>query len=162
VAHRASEQYKAFRSAVGTERLLESPSDLEFWHSTDVGFLTKGGQARFSPEKEPGMLQYVVIDELAIPAINKLQSLEQLERIAERARQDTEVLTFWVLERESAESRPGSPENNLYVFMRFHTKAAYTTYCHAASRAEWETIWGLVSSRRITEWEEAGIGFLGR
>jgi hypothetical protein len=141
---------------------LESPSDLEFWHSTDVGFLTKGGQAMFSPGKDPGMLQYVVIEELAIPALNKLQSLEQLKQIAERARRETEVLTSWVLERESAESSSGSPENNLYVFMRFHTKAAYTTYHHAASRVDWGTVGELVSSRRTTEWEEAGIGFLGR
>jgi hypothetical protein len=116
----------------------------------------------FSPGKEARMQQYTVIEELAVTALKKLQSLEHLKQIAERARQETEVLTFWVLERESTESSSGSPENNLYVFMRFRTKAAYTAHHHAGSQAEWETIGKLASSRRTTKWEEAGIGFLGR
>lgn len=147
---------------MGSEGLLEGPSDLEFWHSTDIGFLTKGGQELFSSAKELEALQCVVTDELAVPIHSKLQSLDLVGRIAERARMEPNVLSFWVLERKPTGDSFGHPENNLYVFMRFKTKAACDAYRYTTSQIEWEAVGGLVTNRRTTTWEEAGIGFLGR
>lgn len=162
VAHRQSEQYKTFRSAVGTEELLESPSDLEFWHSTSIGFLTKGGQVLFAPGNDGQTPQYAVTDELAVAAASKQQSLDHLRQIAETARLEPSVLTFWVLDRESPDSSSGDAGNNLYLLMRFHSKSHYNAYRQASSRAEWEAIGSLTTSRKTTTWEAAGIGFLGR
>ena len=83
MAHRASEQYKVFRHAVGTEALLESPSDLEFWHSTDIGFLTKDGPSIFSPKEANEELQYIVTDELAVPTAGIDALLEQLPPLSD-------------------------------------------------------------------------------
>lgn len=162
VTHRASEQYKTFRSAVGREALLESPSDLEFWQSTDIGFLTKGEQVKFSPREEPNQLQCVVTDELAVASTSKKQLLDQLQKIAERAGLEPDVLTFWVLDRNSAESSSAGTENNVYVFMRFSSEVVWKTYRDVILPTEWKLVGDLATNRRTTIWEEAGIGFLGR
>lgn len=147
---------------MGTEALLESPSDLEFWHFTGIGFLTKGGQVLFAPGKTTQTPQYVVTDELAVPVASIQQTLDQLNQMTETARLEPSVLTFWVLDREATDDSLGNNENNLYVLMRFHSKVDYTAYRQATSRAEWGVIGELATSRRTTMWEEAGIGFLGR
>lgn len=147
---------------MGTEALLESPSDLEFWHSTGIGFLSKEGQVLFATGEGSQTPQYAVTDELAVPNESKQQSLDKLRHIAETARQEPSVLSFWVLDRESIEGSLGSNENSLYVLMRFHSKADYDEYRQAASRREWEATEALAISRRTTMWEAAGIGFLGR
>lgn len=162
VTHRASEQYKTFRSAVGREALLERPSDLEFWQSTDIGFLTKEEQVKFSPREECDQLQCVVTDELAVASTSKKQLLDQLRKIAERARLESDVLSFWVLDRDSAESSSAGTENDVYVFMRFSSETAWKAYRDTNLPTEWEMVGDLATNRRTTTWEEAGIGFLGR
>lgn len=162
MAHRASEQYKVFRHAVGTEALLESPSDLEFWRSTEIGFLTKDGLSIFSPKETNEELQYVVTDELAVPAANLEALLGQLRKIAETASQEPSVETCWVLKREVDERWSELTDNNVYVLLRFRSRAAYELYKEFTSRTEWNLVSQLAAKRRITTWEEAGIGFLGR
>jgi hypothetical protein len=162
VAHRASEQYKVFRHAVGTEALLETPSDLEFWRSTDIGFLTKDGLANFFPKKMDEEQQYIVTDELAIPPTDLNDLLKQLRKIAETAAREPSVETCWVLDRETDEQGSGIVDNNIYVLLRFRARAAYELYKKTVSQTEWDVVSQLAVKRRTTTWEEAGIGFLGK
>lgn len=162
VAHRASEQYKMFRHAVGTEALLERPSDLEFWRSTDIGFLTKDGLSIFSPKDADEELQYIVTDELAVPIASIDAVLEQLQKIAQAAKRESSVETFWVLTRDVDDHCSGNVDNNVYVLLRFRSRAAYELYRRTASRTEWNLISQLTLKRRTTTWEESGIGFLGK
>lgn len=162
MAHRASEQYKVFRHAVGTEALLESPSDLEFWRSTDIGFLTKDGPSIFSLKEMNGELQYIVTDELAVPIASIDALLEQLRKVAETARLESTVETCWILKRNLDEHGSATFDNNVYVLLRFQSREAYELYKGTTSRAEWDMVSQLAVQRRTTTWEEAGIGFLGR
>jgi hypothetical protein len=162
VAHRASEQYKAFRHAVGTEALLESPSDLDFWRSTDIGFLTKDGPSVFDLKETNQERQYIVTDELAIPAADMKALLEQLRKIAETASREPSVETCWVLKRDVDEHGGGFVGNNVYVLLRFQSRAACELYKRTVSRTEWDVVSQLAVKRRATTWEETGIGFLGR
>lgn len=162
MAHRASEQYKVFRHAVGTEALLESPSDLEFWRSTDIGFFTKDGLSMFSPKKANEELQYIVTDELAVPPASIDALLEQLRKVAETASRESSVETCWVLTRDMDDHGSGIVDDNVYVLLRFRSRTAYELYRRTASRTEWDLISQLTLKRRTTTWEEAGIGFLGK
>ncbi|KAH7030582.1 uncharacterized protein B0I36DRAFT_362419 [Microdochium trichocladiopsis] len=45
VQHRSSDAYKRFRAAVGSESLLDRPSDLRYMRPLDIGFLTRPGVA---------------------------------------------------------------------------------------------------------------------
>ena len=162
VAHRASEQYKVFRNAVGTEALLEIPSDLEFWRSTDIGFLTKDGLSMFHPKKTNEELQYIVTDELAVPSASIDALLEQLRKIAETASSEPSVETYWVLTRDVYDHGSGIVDNNVYVLLRFRSRSAYELYKNNTSRAEWDLVTQLTLKMRTTTWEEAGIGFLGK
>jgi len=162
VAHRASEQYKVFRHAVGMEALLESPSDLEFWRSTDIGFLTKDGLSIFSPKEADDELQYIVTDELAVPTASIDALLEQLRKVAETASRDPSIETCWVLQRDVDDHGSEIVDNNVYLLLRFRSRAAYELYKRSASRSEWDLVSQLALKRRTTTWEEAGIGFLGK
>lgn len=162
VAHRASDQYKVFRHAVGTEALLESPSDLEFWRSTDIGFLTKDGLSIFSPKEANEELQYIVTDELTVPTASINAVLEQLRKIAETASRESSVETCWVLRRDVGDHGSGIVDNNLYVLLRFRSRATYELYRSNTSRTEWDLVGQLALKRRTTAWEEASIGYLGK
>lgn len=162
MAHRATEQYKKFRHAVGTEALLESPSDLEFWRSTNIGFLTKDGLSVFSLKEVNEELEYIVTDEFAVLPDKMEVLLEQLRLIAEAASREPSVETCWVLNREVDEHSSGIGEHNVYVLLRFRTRASYELYKNTASRNEWDVVNQLAVKRRITTWEEVGIGFLGK
>ena len=162
MAHRASEKYKVFRHAVGTEALLESPSDLEFWRSTDIGFLIKDGPSIFPLKETKEEQQYIVTDELAVPVASIDALLEQLRKIAETARLESTVETCWVLKRNLDEHGPATFDNNVYILLRFRSREAYERYRRTKSRAEWDIVSQLAVQRRTTTWEEAGIGFLGK
>lgn len=159
VVHRQSNEYKAFRGAVGPEGLLERPSDLEFWYSTSIGFLAKEGQATFATINAASP-QYIVTDEMAVAAENKDKLFLQLRRIAEAAQHDANVQTFWVLDRPG---QSGSEiAHNVYVLSRFRDKMAYSFLRDEACRTEWDAVTTLVTDRTETTWQESGIGFLGR
>lgn len=147
---------------MGTEALLESPSDLEFWRSTDIGFLTKNGLSVFPLKEVNEELQYIVTDELVVLTSSMEDLLEQLRKIAEAARREPDVQTCWVLNREADEHSSRIGENEVYVLSRFRTRASYEIYKRTASRNEWDTVIQLAVKMRTTTWEEAGIGFLGK
>lgn len=147
---------------MGTEALLEAPSDLEFWHATDIGFLAKGGCAKFPSTKKHETLQCIVTDELAVPGASVEALFGQLRIIADAANREPDVLTCWVLDRPLDGTSAGRAEKNVYVLLRFRTRAAYGVYRDTITRAEWKRIDQLAECRRTTTWEEAGIGFLGK
>ncbi|KAJ8110814.1 hypothetical protein OPT61_g6435 [Boeremia exigua] len=97
VAHRASDEYKAFRAAVSAEGLLSNPSDLRFWHPTGLGFLNKGGPTLFVPEGSS--IQYIVTDEFVPKLRAKSQVFEELRSVVKVSQEDERVLTFWVQDR---------------------------------------------------------------
>lgn len=141
---------------------MESPSDLDFWQSTGIGFLTKNGPSAFSPSTEGRELQYVVTDELAVLEASMQMLPEQLSKVAEVAEQELDVETCWVLDRKLEQVDPETVESNVYVFLRFREKRSYELYKNTTSLDEWKTIEQLAVKRRTTIWQEAGIGFLGR
>lgn len=141
---------------------MEAPSDLEFWHSTDIGFLTKGGCAKFPNTREHEALQYIVTDELAVPGAGVEALFDQLRNVADAADREPDILTCWVLDRPLDETSSKTIEKNVYILLRFRTRAAYNVYRDTISRAEWKTIDQLATHKRTTTWEEAGIGFLGK
>lgn len=147
---------------MGTEALLEAPSDLEFWHATDIGFLAKGGCAKFPSTQEQEMLQCIVTDELAVPGASVEALFGQLRNIADAANREPDILTCWVFDRPLDGANPEMAEKNVYVLLRFPTRAVYDVYKDTISRAEWKIIDQLAVRRRTTTWEEAGIGFLGK
>lgn len=147
---------------MATEALLQSPSDLRFWHSTGIGFLSRERQAKFSPANTSAIPQYLVTDEFFVPLASRPQALDLLRRIAEEVTAEPGTVTFWVLDRGSDDGGLEGFEHNLYVLIRFRSKADYDRYQHEGSPADWAMINRLAKNRRTTTWEEAGIGFLGR
>jgi hypothetical protein len=135
---------------------------LEFWRSTDIGFLTKDGPSIFYPKEKNEDPQFIVTDELAVSAVDMDALLEQLREIAETASRESSVETCWILNREVEGRSPGIVDDNVYVLLRFRSKTAYELYKSNASRTEWDVVSQLAAKRKTTMWEEAGIGFLGR
>ncbi|KAL5340961.1 hypothetical protein BJX70DRAFT_396342 [Aspergillus crustosus] len=160
ITHRASDEYKAFRGAVGEEGLLARPSDLRYWRPSGVGFLTRADSATntanfISRADIEGARQYIVVDELT-PRPGQVESiLRQLGELAEVAERETltQVLSFWVLRRE----------DDLLVFSRYEDKDAFTGFSGQSTVVRaWEATSALLDSQRRTTWIESGIGFLDR
>lgn len=161
ITHRASAEYKAFRTAVTTEGLLERPSDLRFWRPSSIGFLkrSKDGQGSdIFQEKAPGQgLQYIVVDELTPRSTFKDAVLEQLGKMANVAEQDDHVLSFWVLNRGEEEQ-----DQSILVFSRYKDKNAWIQFYSRKISSVWEGVHALSDEQRRTTWVESGVGFLGR
>lgn len=164
VEHRASDEYKAFRKAVGEEGLLAKPSDLQFWHPTDIGFLTKGAAAKFPAESNGYEPQYIITDEFKSTSENRGQVLGTLKGIATVAENDEAVLSFWVLSRVGLDGVVSSEVDgdSIYVFMRFASRGTSKPFCEERTASEWKQLKPLCVDRRRTTWVESGIGFLGR
>ena len=86
----------------------------------------------------------------------------QLRKIAETASRESSVETCWILNREVEGHSAGTIGDNVYVLLRFRSRAAYELYKSTGSRTEWTVVSQLAVKRRATTWEETGIGFLGR
>ncbi|KAL2204653.1 hypothetical protein CC79DRAFT_1398910 [Sarocladium strictum] len=165
VEHRASDAYKAFRSAVVPEGLLTKPSDLQFWHPVNIGFLTKGTPAIFPVDLEGSRSpQYIVTDEFKAKPGEKQVILDHLRRAAEVAEKSNGVLSFWVLSRVGVDGSvaPDLDENSLYVFVRGDDKASVDSLYEKEAADSWADVERIVIERRRTTWVESGIGFLGR
>ncbi|KAH8168994.1 hypothetical protein LIA77_11120 [Sarocladium implicatum] len=164
VEHRASDEYKTFRKAVGEEGLLARPSDLQFWHPTGLGFLTKGTAASFSAETDDSTPQYIITDEFKTTQTQREQVLKTLASIAAAAEKTEGVLSFWVLSRVGADGVvvPEVDGDSIYVFMRFVDRTASQSFCGEQTAAEWKQLEPNCAERRRTTWVESGIGFLGR
>lgn len=155
IAHRASDEYKAFRKAVADESLLESPSDLRFWRPTGIGFLTRNGKPiSFRGEGQ----RHVVIDQLTPSTGAKADVLAVLRRVASAATENQNVSSFWVLDRGE------DGDDGLYVFACYESKDAWTEF-EAGKVKEWWAEARSVSrdeSWLRTTWRTSGIGFIGR
>lgn len=169
VSHRASDEYKAFRRAVGEEALLERPSDLRFWHPTGIGFMNRGSAPHDEGEGETidgsNSQHYIVVDELMPHPGSKSDILGLLKRIADVAEVNGEVRTFWVLDRVGTADQEAGKEgtdDGIYVIGRFTSKQSYDHYLGGLLDSLWKEIDRLCESRRNTTWIESGIGFIGR
>lgn len=156
VAHRASDEYKAFRKAVADESLLESPSDLRFWRPTGVGFLTRDDKPiSFRGDGGP---QHVVIDQFTPAQGAKDDALAVLRRLAGAAADNEHVRSFWVLDRGD------DGDDGLYVFACYESKDAWSTF----EAGDIQRLWGEVKASSRSEdwmrttWRASGIGFIGR
>jgi quinol monooxygenase YgiN len=156
VAHRASDEYKAFRKTVADESLLESPSDLRFWRPTGIGFLTRedkpisfrGGEGQ----------QHVVIDQFTPAQGAQGEAVAALRRLASAATENERVSSFWVLDRGS------DGDDGLYVFACYESKDAWSTFEAGDMQRLWGELKGLSRSEDWvrTTWKASGIGFIGR
>lgn len=156
IEHRASAEYKAFRIAVGEEKLLEQPSDLRFWRPTDVGFLTCKEPIDFAGGLVYGK-QYIVVDELLAKLGKADLILDLLRKIAVEAKNVEQVFSFWVLRRED-ETNP-----TFMVFSGYLEKEACARFnAQAAVDQAWVTVYGSSEEQKRTTWVELGLGFLGR
>ncbi|KAI9150709.1 hypothetical protein HJFPF1_10485 [Paramyrothecium foliicola] len=164
VDHRASDEYKAFRSAVGEEGLLARPSDLRFWHPSGIGFFTKEGQAMFASQDNGSKPQYIVTDELKVAPGTKDTVLSQLGRIATIAANTEDVLTFWVLGRTRPDGLQSVDveDDAFFVLIRARDRIASEKFHEVTTESEWDAIANSCVDRRRTTWVESGIGFLGR
>lgn len=142
---------------------MEKPSDLRFWHPTDIGFLTRKKQVNFASPETTGGRQYIVVDELLPNTGRKSDILSRLESLAARSRGEETVLTFWVLDRGATQQDTGSIDGDgIYVFARFQDKSSYKQFQSDFGEAGWNEIDSLCEKRTTTTWVEAGLGFLGR
>jgi hypothetical protein len=164
IEHRASDEYKTFRKAVGEEGLLGKPSDLQFWHPTSIGFINKGTPKTFSVRSADSRPQYIVTEEFKAEKGQKERIFERLRNMAAVAWKDEGVLAFWVLGRVGPDGTvvPEVDEDSLYVFLLCKDREASTGFCESGTRADWEGIRQLSLDRRRTTWVESGIGFIGR
>lgn len=156
VAHRASDEYKAFRKAVADESLLESTSDLRFWRPTGAGFLTRDDKSiSFRGDEGP---QHVVIDQFTPAQGAKDDALAVLRRLAGAAADNEHVRSFWVLDRGD------DGDDGLYVFACYESKDAWSTF----EASDVQRLWGEVKASSRSEdwmrttWRASGIGFIGR
>ncbi|OQO00721.1 hypothetical protein B0A48_13212 [Cryoendolithus antarcticus] len=123
VTHRSSDAYKAFRSAVGAEGLLDRGSDLGYLQPTGFGFLIREPVIFQSGSQPNG--GYVVVERMraAGGSSGRVALLEVLRTVAEsvgKASLVDAVASFWVLEY-----RPEDQDLTIVVFQRFESKRAY-------------------------------------
>jgi hypothetical protein len=163
VEHRASPEYKNFRTAAGEEKLLSNPSDLRFWHPTGIGFLTKGAPAVFGPVESSSKLQYLVTEEINPRSEERSQIFELLSGVVAVAEKDDPTLTLWVQDRiGTLKTRPENIEDNsLFVLLRFEDKIGADAF-YSQTNAQWARIRQISEHNRRTTWVESGIGFIGR
>jgi quinol monooxygenase YgiN len=162
--HRASAEYKTFRAAVGAEELLEFPSDLRFWRPF-MGFMKREGKDpeadQFFSHKQPlsaETCQYIVVDELLPKPRYKDSLLKSLSELVQRAEQNQNILSFWVLNREDKDEDPG-----LLVFARYVNRRAWIEFEESEEiSAAWKEANYSCQWPRRTIWVDSGIGFLGR
>ncbi|KAL4866029.1 hypothetical protein BDV12DRAFT_210756 [Aspergillus spectabilis] len=166
ITHRASTEYKAFRTAVSEKALLARPSDLRYWRPSPVGFLTRGGggpdtanfMVRGSRATLGGARQYIVVDELTPQAGQRESVLQQLEELAREAQREARVLSFWALHRGDGEADEG-----LLVFARYKDKDAWAAFMGRSTvTGVWKATAGLLEGQVRTTWVECGLGFLSR
>ncbi|KAJ5772468.1 hypothetical protein N7520_002997 [Penicillium odoratum] len=156
ITHRASAEYKAFRVAVGEDKLLEQPSDLRFWRPINIGFLTRNQSMKFMDNSTTGG-HYVVVDEL-MSEVGKLELImEHLRGMALEAEKLEQILSFWVLRRDD-EKDPA-----FLVFSCYLDKEAWVTFNGQTEVDEaWRAAHESSKEQRRTTWIESGLGFLGR
>lgn len=159
MAHRASDEYKAFRKAVVDESLLEMPSDLRFWKPAGIGFLTRN-ESPISFRHGNGS-HHVIVDQFT-PKIAQFDALAGLRRIADAAAMDNNVSSFWVLDRAGGGGSVGDDE--LYVFACYDSKEAWLGFEVGDVKRLWAEIKSLSESEDWlrTSWKASGIGFIGR
>jgi quinol monooxygenase YgiN len=162
--HRASAEYKTFRAAVGAEELLERPSDLRFWRPF-MGFLKRDGKDpktdQFFAHNQPlsaGTCQYIVVDELPPKPRHKESLMKSISELVQRAEQNQNILSFWVLKHEDKDE-----DEALLVFARYANRRTWTEF---EEPEEISVVWKEANYScqwpRRTIWVESGIGFLGR
>lgn len=162
--HSASTEYKTFRAAIGAEELLEYPSDLRFWRPF-IGFMKRKGN---DPEADQFFAhnqslsgetcQYIVVDELLPKPRYKGSLLRSVSELAQRAEQNQNILSFWVLKHEDEDGDPG-----LLVFARYVNRCAWTEFEEPEEvSAAWKEAKYSCQWPRRTVWVDSGIGFLGR
>ncbi|OAL46296.1 hypothetical protein IQ07DRAFT_590482 [Pyrenochaeta sp. DS3sAY3a] len=163
VEHRASPEYKDFRTAAGEEKLLSKPSDLRFWRPGGIGFLTKGAPAVFGPVESSSRLQYLVTEEINPRNGERSKIFELFRRIVANAEQDDATLTLWVQDRiGTPDTRPEKIEDeSLFVLLRFEDRNGADAF-YSQTKSEWAKIRELSEHNRRTTWVESGIGFIGR
>lgn len=102
--------------------------------------------------------QYIVVDELLPKPRYQGSLLDSVSKLAQRAEQNQDILTFWVLKHEDKDEDPG-----LLVIARYVNRRAWIDF---DEREEISAAWKVAnySSQwpRRTVWVESGIGFLGR
>ncbi|KAL2067202.1 hypothetical protein VTL71DRAFT_1626 [Oculimacula yallundae] len=162
VAHRASDEYKAFQKAVGEEGLLARPSDLRFWRPAGIGFLTKKDQVVFSDQGGSVGKQYIITDELTPRHGSKGELLDILSGIAEAALNDESALSFWVQDRIGTDTGVllEGIEDTLYLFLRCRDQASAEVFWGKTVASKLANL--EFENRRTTTWIDSGIGFLGR
>lgn len=146
-------------------KLLERPSDLRFWRSGGIGFLSKEKNDVFQQDEERCELQYLLTDEFVASSEEgaKEQLYSHLRALADSAKNQADVLTFWVLDRGGDYERYAGAEDAdaVYVLIRCRTENAFETFCRR-HQGTWEQISQYAEERRRTSWVEAGIGFFAR
>jgi hypothetical protein len=89
------------RKAVGAEGLFSKPTDLRFLQPTSIGFLTRDGKQCLL-QNNSECHHIIVVKEYDPPSEGaKMELLRSLRDVADHvneAAEESDVLTFWVLE----------------------------------------------------------------
>lgn len=101
-------------------------------------------------------VQYLVTDEFRVGGKIKELVYGLLREIEGDARGDSDVCSFWVLDRDG--EALDDDGNEVYLLVRCKTKEAYETF-KKRNEEMWEQISQLIDDRRTTSWVETGIGF---
>ncbi|CAH0054952.1 unnamed protein product [Clonostachys solani] len=152
--HRAGQAYKNFREAVLSEGLLPEYPDMRFWCPTGAGFLTRT-PVEFKSSGDPSA-GYIVIQDLTLDnSAAKAKAVDKLNAFAKSA--EASIESFYILERENAKDG-----DDLIVFARFDSAENYAS-CRATEAGQaWKAAEAIAKSVRTTQWNESGVGFLGR
>jgi hypothetical protein len=170
--HRSSAPYKAMRESVGTNELLQKPTDLRFLQPTGVGFMCRESPTgasllfqdvlphilRNSDGKLPGEHYVVVYEMQPLSKAEKDQAVEIVREIADKiiSEAKTAWLSFWLLEY-----KPEYGDEGLKLFTMFRDKESFEKEQHIFTDIQRKTK-SLTSSARTTTWLQSGIGFIGR
>ncbi|KAH8897877.1 hypothetical protein GQ53DRAFT_837637 [Thozetella sp. PMI_491] len=160
--HRESEAYRNFRSACGSEALLDRPSDLRYLEPLDIGFLSRKNEPITLQGRQPGnsAAGYVVMEVLRPKSECRDQLISCLRELASvvEALKGT-VTSFWVLGYRVEDN-----DSAVLVFQRFGSKELYESQYLTLPKVKdaMEPINGLVEWQQRTTWRDGSIGFIGR
>lgn len=102
--------------------------------------------------------QYIVVDELLPMPGYKDSLLKSISVLVQRADQNQNILSFWVLKHEDKDEDEG-----LLVFARYVNRRAWTEFEELEEiSAAWKEANYSCQWPRRTIWVDSGIGFLGR